>query len=106
MSDKVTPPDFKKGDMRRMWFILGAVATQDQPTLTTLVRETGMPKASVNDLLNKVIDGQIPTLKMTKQDAVYVVEDWGDLVNKNSVISFFMLARSDKPTYNFQKLNS
>lgn len=93
MSDKVTPPDFQKGDMRRVWFILGAVAVQDQPTLTTLVKGTGMPKASINDALNKLMDGQIPTLSLTKQGAVYVVEDWGDLVNKNAVISFFNACR-------------
>lgn len=89
MSDKPTPPDFKKGDMRRVWFVLGAVAILDKPTLTSLVRATGMPKASINDTLNKLMEGQIPGLVLVKNDAEYQIDDWGDLVNKTPVISFF-----------------
>ena len=80
---------FRKGDMRRIWFILGAIAKIERATLTTLVKETGMPKASINDVLNKLMEGQIPTLKISKHDAVYEIEDWGDLVNESAVISFY-----------------
>lgn len=81
--------DFKKGDMRRIWFVLGAVAKLERATLTTIVNETGLPKGSVNDLLNKIMDGQIPTLIMNKKDAVYSVESWGNLINKKGIVSYF-----------------
>lgn len=80
---------FKKGDMRRVWFALGAVAAIDRPTLTTVVKATGLPKASVSDLLNKVIEGQIPELEMKKTGAVYSIERWGELINEKAVVSFF-----------------
>jgi hypothetical protein len=81
--------ELKKGDMRKVWFVLGAVATLDRPTLTTIVNATGLAKPTVYDALNKIIGGQIPTLEMVKSDAVYSVENWGDLVNKKGVISYF-----------------
>jgi hypothetical protein len=81
--------ELKKGDMRKVWFVLGAVATLDRPTLTTIVNATGLAKPTVYDALNKIIGGQIPTLEMVKSDAVYSIENWGDLVNKKGVISYF-----------------
>lgn len=81
--------DFKKGDLRRLWFVLGAVAKLDRATLTTIVNATGMPKATVNDLLIKIMDGQIPTLELKKVGPVYSIEHWGELVNKKGVISYF-----------------
>lgn len=88
-SIQVIKGEFKKGDMRRMWFVLGAVATHDRPTLTTIVNETGLPKASVNDLLNKAMEGQIPTFEMVKLDAVYQIKNWGELINKKGLIEYF-----------------
>jgi hypothetical protein len=80
---------FKKGDLRRLWFVLGAVAELDSATLTTIVKATGMPKASVNDLLIKIMNGQIPTLELKKVGPVYSIESWGELVKKKGVISYF-----------------
>ena len=87
MKSKYT--EFKKGDMRRTWFVLGAVAKIDRPTLTTIVQATGLPKASVNDTLKKMMDNQIPGLVIEKKGAVYTVTAWGEIVKKNGVISFF-----------------
>ncbi len=81
--------DLKKGDMRRTWFVLGAVAKLDRPTLTTIVEATGLPKASVNDTLNKIMDNQIPGLYLEKTGAVYSISEWGEIVKKNGVINFF-----------------
>lgn len=75
--------------MRRTWFILGAVAQLNRPTLTTIVEATGLPKASVNDTLNKVMDNQIPGLILEKNGAVYSIINWGEIVKKNGVIHFF-----------------
>jgi hypothetical protein len=80
---------FKKGDIRRTWFVLGAVATLERPTLTTIVNETGLPKATVNDALNKLIEGQMPGLVVEKIGPVYSVTSWGEIVNKSGVIGYF-----------------
>lgn len=81
--------DFKRGDPRRILFVLATVEVLERPTLTTLVEETGYPKASVNDMLNKILNGQIPGIKLIKNGPVYSIQSWGKLINKKGAKEFF-----------------
>lgn len=85
-------PKLPKGDMRRVWVVLGAIESIDRATLTTLVDATGLPKASINDVLKKLLAGQVPGLVIAKQGAVYTVSDWGELLKKNGVKIYYNTA--------------
>ncbi len=85
-------PQLPKGDMRRVWYILGAIESIDCATLTTLVNATGLPKSSINDVLKKLQAGQVPGLVLVKSEAVYSVAKWGDILKKTGVIDYYKTA--------------
>ncbi len=88
MNDRTLP----KGDMRRVWCVLGAIESLERATLTTLVSALGLPKSSINDVLKKLLSGQVPGLVITKQDAVYSVSEWGEILKKNGVKKYYKTA--------------
>ncbi len=88
MNDRILP----KGDMRRVWCVLGAIETLERATLTTLVDALGLPKSSINDVLKKLLSGQLPGLIIVKTGAVYTVSDWGELLKKNGVKKYYKTA--------------
>lgn len=69
---------FPKGNLNRIWLVLGALDSLESPTLVNLTKATGMPKASVNDTLIKLTGGQVAGVTVEKQDAEYRVVEWLD----------------------------
>jgi len=67
---------FPKGNLNRIWFVLGALDTLKKPTLVNITSATGIPKASVNDLLKKLTDGQVPGVTVKKINAEYKITEW------------------------------
>jgi hypothetical protein len=67
---------FPKGDLNRIWLILGALDSLEKPTLINITNATGMPKASVNDVLKKLVCGQIAGVTVEKIEAEYKITEW------------------------------
>lgn len=73
---------FPKGNLNRIWLVLGALDALEQPTLTNITKATGMPKASVNDVLIKLCEGQVAGVTIEKQGTEYVIVEWLDFRSK------------------------
>ncbi len=86
---------YPKGDMRRIWHIIGAVECLERATLTTIVQATGIPKASVDDTLKKIMYEQIPGFMLIKDGPVYTITSWGILKKKELKDFYKTLERSD-----------
>jgi len=80
---------YKKGDMRRIWIVIGAVECLERPTLTTIVKATGLAKASIDDTLKKLMSDQIPGFSLVKDGPVYSIEEWG-LLKKKELKVFYL----------------
>ena len=70
---------FPKGNLNRIWLVLGALDDLEKPTLVNISKATGMPKASVNDLLIKLIEGQVAGVTVEKIDTTYKITQWLNL---------------------------
>lgn len=80
---------FQKGDMRKVWLILGALVHVKKPTALSISNEIGLPRSTVMDILEKIASGQIPGMVLTKEGSVYVIQEWGELINKREVTKFY-----------------
>jgi len=76
--------DLKKGSYNRLWVVLAALAHKDgEATLKELSDLSGLPRSSTEDILKKVLDGQVPAMKVKRRNATFTVEEWGCLLDKN-----------------------
>ena len=76
---------FPKGNLNRVWLVLGALDALDKPTLVNITKATGMAKSSVNDELIKLVEGQAAGVSVEKIGTQYKVTEWLDIrkeVNK------------------------
>ncbi|MEH6454842.1 MAG: hypothetical protein V7749_00840 [Cocleimonas sp.] len=67
---------YPKGNLNRIWLVLGAIDSLEKATLVNISQSIDMPKGSVNDVLKKLINGQVAGVKVKKEGAVYLVEEW------------------------------
>lgn len=67
---------FPKGNLNRIWLVLGALDALEKPTLVNITNAIGMPKASVNDILIKLVDGQVAGVTVEKVNAEYKIIEW------------------------------
>ena len=67
---------FPKGNLNRIWLVLGALDALDKPTLVNITSAIGMPKASVNDVLIKLIEGQVAGVTVEKINTEYKIIEW------------------------------
>lgn len=74
-----------RGDLNRLWLVLGAIDALEDATLVNITKVVNMPKATVNDSLKKLISGQIIGVKIEKENSKYTIIEWLDL--KESVRS-------------------
>ena len=70
---------FPKGNLNRVWLVLGALDALEKPTLVNITNAIGMPKASVNDVLIKLIDGQVAGVTVEKVNTEYKIIEWVSL---------------------------
>ena len=70
---------FPKGNLNRVWLVIGAINALEKPTLINISKSIGMPKGSVNDVIKKLLDGQVAGIEVEKLGAEYKIVRWLDL---------------------------
>ncbi|NRA71995.1 MAG: hypothetical protein HRU24_13315 [Gammaproteobacteria bacterium] len=78
---------FSKGDLNRIWLVLGAIDSLELATWVAITNVTKMPKSSVKDVLNKLIEGQVAGVVVEKQGTIYKIIKWNDF--RQSVAKIF-----------------
>jgi len=82
--------DIGKGSFNRLWLVLGALASKDgNATLSELASLTGLPRSSTEDVLKKVVNGQIPEFILQRKKATFIVKKWGGFLSEKSVLNFY-----------------
>ncbi|MEZ8198449.1 helix-turn-helix domain-containing protein [Vibrio splendidus] len=82
--------DLKKGSYNRLWAVLAALAYKDgEATLKELSDLSGLPRSSTEDILKKVLDGQVPAMKINRNNATFTIVEWGYFLNKEHLVEFF-----------------
>ncbi len=82
--------DLKKGSYNRLWAVLAALKhTNGTATLKELSELSGLPRSSTEDVLKKVLDGQVPSLVVKREKATFTVIDWGSLINDDYLGNFY-----------------
>lgn len=84
-----------KGHWHRIWLVLGAVDNLDNPTLSNIAAATKIPRASVYDTLEKIIEGQLVGVTIEKKGTQYVIVEWLDLRSSVSELLWKELAGSE-----------
>ena len=65
-----------KGNLNRIWLIIGAINNLSEPTLINISNAVGMPKPSVADILKKLLSGQVPWIRIEKNGSIYKIKKW------------------------------
>ncbi len=82
--------NLEKGNCNRLWLVLGILASKNgEATLSELSSLSGFPRSSTENLLKKIIDGQIPQLILVRQQATFTVKQWGDFLPKKTLINHY-----------------
>lgn len=71
---------YPKGDLRRMLSVLAAIDSMQQATLVKIVSRTGIDKKTVTNLI--VQAREQAGVSITKDGAVYSIENWGPVIKK------------------------
>jgi hypothetical protein len=85
---------FKKGNFKRICMVLGVLQRFESVHIVDISKLTDMPRSSVQDLLQKLIDGQVPGVKVSRQDSTYTLEEWSDF--QKAVEALFTKNCADK----------
>lgn len=82
--------DISKGSYNRLWLVLGALASKGgNATLSEITRLSGLPRSSAEDILIKVINGQIPELILQREKATFIVKKWGIFLPEKNLLEFY-----------------
>ncbi|NYU23874.1 helix-turn-helix domain-containing protein [Vibrio parahaemolyticus] len=82
--------DLKKGSYNRLWAVLGALAYKGgQATLSELSKLSGLPRSSTEDVMKKVLDGQVPELLVKRESATFIVVRWGGLLTQEKLAEIY-----------------
>lgn len=73
---------FPKGDINRVWLVLGALDSLEKTTLVNIANVIGMPKSTVNDVLIKLVKGQVAGVTVIKVKAEYKITEWLNFRNE------------------------
>jgi len=74
--------DFESIDLRRTWLVAGAIATLPRPTVTSISKELGFRKSTVQRIAEKLQGNEFPALKINVDGVVLSIESWGILNGK------------------------
>ena len=98
IGEKMASIDLKKGSYNRLWVVLATLAYKEgnATTLKELSELSGLPRSSTEDILNKVLDGQIPGMLLKRHSATFTVIEWGTLLNKKQLLAFYKTHLKDK----------
>ncbi|WP_425263534.1 hypothetical protein [Vibrio owensii] len=64
--------------MNRIWAVLGALDTLEEATIASIAEKTGFPRPSVSDVIKKLMDGQVPFVKIEKNGSSFKIIEWSD----------------------------
>ena len=82
--------DLSKGSYNRLWLVLGTLASKGgNATLSELTRMSGLPRSSTEDILIKIVDGQVPELILQRDKSTFKVKEWGSFLPEQSLLSFY-----------------
>lgn len=73
-------PHYAKGDFRRTLSVLAAIDSLKPATLVKIVERTGIDKKTITSIIEQA-RVQI-AVNISKNGAVYAIEDWGPVVKK------------------------
>ncbi|MCV6588717.1 MAG: hypothetical protein OIF57_06770 [Marinobacterium sp.] len=79
---------YPKGNLNRLWLILGAVDALDHPSLEQISRQTQLPYATVDNQLKKLARDEIPGLQISKTRGTYAIDAWG-ILNPAGIRNFY-----------------
>lgn len=75
----MAPPQYPKGDLRRMLAVLGAIDA-GHCTLVQIAAATGLDKKTITTLIAQA--GEQACVSIAKVGAVYSLEAWGPVLKK------------------------
>ncbi|NOI31860.1 helix-turn-helix domain-containing protein [Vibrio coralliilyticus] len=82
--------DLKKGSYNRLWAVLGALAVKGgNATLSELSKLSGLPRSSTEDVMKKVLDGQVPELLVKRENATFIVISWGGFLTQDKLYEIY-----------------
>lgn len=82
--------DLKKGSYNRLWAVLAALAYKNgKATLKQLSDLSGLPRSSIEDVLKKVLDAQVPELVIERENATFIVVEWGEFICRKQLSEFY-----------------
>lgn len=80
--------DLSKGSPNRMYFVLGALAKNNNAmSQKQLAQETGFPISSVVDLIKKI--NKVYGMKIDNENGTYVIADWCPAYNPEEFVLLF-----------------
>lgn len=71
-----------RSHLNKLWIVLGAIVELKPATLKTIHEATGLPQSTINDILKKLVDGQVAGVVVTKNAAEYEIDSWPDFREK------------------------
>lgn len=81
MGMKVDEPIYyRKGDLRRMLLVLGAIDAIRDATLVKVATRTGLDKKTVSNLIHQAAEQAHVCIE--KAGPVYAITDWGPIIKR------------------------
>lgn len=77
----ITPPKYKKGDLRRMLLVLACIDKLPCATLVRISQMSGLDKKTVIYLVDQAIEEA--GVAINKDGPVYSIENWGPVIKRN-----------------------
>lgn len=74
---------YPKADARRLFVLLTTIEILDRPTMSSISEYTGHNKGTIAADIEKLRDQY--GVKISKNDTVYKVDSWGEILNKVGV---------------------
>lgn len=78
---------YPRSDARRLFVLLAAIDRLERPTLTSLSAATGHNKGTIDADVLRLSEQY--GIDIAKEDAVYRIVSWGDLLKKDGVRRYF-----------------
>lgn len=84
---------YAKGDLRRMLVVLGVVAKDNNATIVSIAKATGLDKRTVTHLIRQAQEQAGVTIE--KSGPVYRLVEWGHMLNKQGVFDLTVTSLKD-----------
>ena len=86
--------DWKKGDLRRMLAVLGAISDLKYPTLSNIALALGWGRNAAHTVRNLMSQAEEQAGVVIQRDGfLYNVEDWGPILKADGALTVWRLVR-------------